>query len=385
MTNTTVNKISHSQVSRFASCPKSYEFWYKKRYRPTTQSAALLFGTAIDLALSAMLKALKEPEGAKKPEDSFAYFWRFQEINGEKTYLTTCTKIVYANSDYQADLLEPEDVVKIKEEIEKMYPDSITSDWYAHPLAFIDQIFEEKKAVGYDMLPEDRKRVLNTANWYCMYRKGLAMIQTLRNDIIPNITEVLGSQEYVSLENEEGDKIIGYADLVCRWKDIKEPIIFDLKTSSIEYEEDSVLTSPQLALYVHGLSDKFEKTRKAGYIVLNKHIKMNKTKVCSVCGFDGSGARHKTCANEIEGKRCGGEWIVKCNPSAYVQIIINDIPEQTEDIVLENYDYINRAIKTGDFHRNFGNCKRFFGRCEFWNLCFEGKMDGLMTQELKKK
>ncbi len=101
------------------------------------------------------------------------------------------------------------------------------------------------------------------------------MLEEFKNNILPNITEVLATQVKVELTNEDGDSIIGFADAVVKWKDYPHPIIVDIKTSSIDYEHDSVLTSPQLTLYVHDLSAKFDNTRSAGYIVLHKKIKEN--------------------------------------------------------------------------------------------------------------
>ena len=87
-----------------------------------------------------------------------------------------------------------------------------------------------------------------------------------------NVEEVLGTQVPINLENEKGDSIVGFADFVVKWKGYDKPIVFDLKTSSIDYAENAVKVSPQLALYVHDLKDKFH-TRTAGFLVLKKRIK----------------------------------------------------------------------------------------------------------------
>jgi len=196
------------------------------------------------------------------------------------------------------------------------------------------------------------------------------MIETVRKEILPNIIEVLGTQEYTSLVNEDGDEVVAYADLVCRYKGYDEPIVLDWKTSSREYEESAVLTSPQLTLYVHSLFEKY-KTRKAGFIVINKRLIKNKTKYCEKCSKDGTGQRHKTCDNVINEERCNGKWIEKINPKAFIQVIIDTIPVQTENIVLQNYDDINAAIKTGIYTRNLQSCIRPFGKCQFFDICYK--------------
>jgi hypothetical protein len=107
----------------------------------------------------------------------------------------------------------------------------------------------------------------------------------------------------------------------------------------------------------------------------------NRKKICSKCNHDGSGGRHKTCANEIEGKRCGGEWTETISPEVYVQFIIDEIPEQTENLVLENIADINTAIKTGHFTRNLSMCTNTYGGpCDYLFLCYKGKMDNLVKQ-----
>lgn len=357
------NRLSHSQVTRFMECPTSWKYHYKGKYRSPLMSSALLFGSAIDAAVTAMM-------GEKdNSEEVFEKAWRFQDINGKGTYLPIATNIVYANSDYDSELLHKEDVSTLKEQFK-----------IEDPIAEVKKVYDEKDALGFDGLPEDRKKLLNYANWLCLYRKGFLMLTAVREEILPNITEVLGSQVYVKLENEGGDSIIGYADLVVRWKGYEVPIILDFKTSTRDYDKDSVLTSPQLTLYVHALHEQF-KTRKAGFVILYKTVMKNKTKFCSKCGHDGTGKQHRTCDNEDSGSRCKGDWIAKLNPKVRTQVIINDIPEQTENIVMDNMDYINQAIANGVFYRNFSSCVRPWGKCTFFDLCYKGKDDTLLVIE----
>ena len=349
-------RLSHSQASRFQDCAKSYEYHYVQKIRPTTKSAALFFGSAIDKAMDEMLR---DPV---KGRAAFETAWAKQEINGELTELKTSTQIVYANSDYDAELLVEEDIAELGS------------------LEDIDKIYKQKDAIGFDLLSREKKLLLNKANWLCLRRKGLAMLRTLEEEVIPNIEEVLATQKFVQLENAHGDTVIGYADLVCKYKGYEKPIIFDLKTSARPYEEDSVLTSPQLALYVYGLYDEY-KTHKAGYIVLSKQIKKNKTKICSKCGNDGSGKSHKTCDADVGGKRCHGEWKVTLDPRAIVQVLVDDVPEKTQEIVVENMGYVSDSIKSKVYPRSFGSCKKPWGLCPYFNLCYKDSMHGLVLED----
>lgn len=366
------NKLSHSAASRYQDCPKSYEFHYKDRLRTTVQSAALLFGTAVDRAVGQLLNVGLDTPAPKSPEDIFEYFWRFQEVNNKNTYLPTCTDIVYANTDYDEELLEAEDLAKLTEKHD-----------VEDPISAVTAIYERKEAVGFQGLPETDRLLLNHANWLSLRRKGLLMIQAVRTKVLPQITEVLGTQVYVTLENEAGDKIVGYVDLVCRWKGYDRPIVIDFKTSSRDYAKDSVLTSPQLTLYVHSLFEKFQ-TRLAGFVVLSKHVKKNRTKICSVCKNDGTGKRHKTCDATIEALRCNGAWNETLNPEVLIDVIISEIPEQTENIVLENLDQVNEQIKRGIFTRNFGSCVKPWGKCVYFSKCYLNSDEGLIKMEDRK-
>jgi hypothetical protein len=355
------NRLSHSSASKFMTCPTAWKFHYKDRIRSKEQKAALLFGSAVDTALQVMLKDGKDPLKA------FIDAWTFAEVHGKKLYLPICTEIVYSNSDFDKDLCAK----------------TIDFEKYS-------AILKKKEEVGFQGLETSDKEFLNLANWSCLREKGLLMIKAVQEKVLPNIEEVLGVQEYVTLENSTGDSIIGYADLVCRWKGLKYPVVFDFKTSSIKYDRDAVLVSPQLTLYVHALEEKFH-TRLAGFIVLQKRIQKNKTKICNNCRFDGTGSRAKTCTNEIIDhnsksgtSRCNGEWQETLKPEVEVDIIINEIPQATEDLVIENLDYINTSIKTGNFHRNLNSCIQAWGKCEFYNKCYKGDDSGLIVVEEKK-
>lgn len=354
------NRLSHSQVSKYQQCGKAYQFWYMDRIRPTKSRSSLLFGTALDRAVGVLLNPA---ESDKTPEEIFDFFWRFQEVNGVNTYLPNCTTLIYAKSDFDKDLLTEEAQNKIGVSRETIL-----------------SIVEKRTSLGYDELSADEKEIANHAFWWCLYAKGYYMLKAFRSKVLPKLTKVHSTQEYIELENGD-DKVIGYIDIVAEVEGHNEPIVLDLKTSAMEYEDDAVLTSPQLTLYTHAVSEKYN-TRKAGYIVLNKNLIKNRKKICGKCGYDGSGGRHKTCANEIEGKRCGGEWNETVSPEVYVQFLIGEIPKQTEDLVLENIDDISAAIKMGHFTRNLNVCHNTYGGpCDYLSLCYKGSMNGLKVME----
>lgn len=367
------NKLSHSAATRFHDCAKSWELHYKQRIRPATKSSALLFGIALDVAFESYLRTKNRDEAWATLQSQ----WQKQEINGEVVQLFDSVDVVYSNSDYDKDLITVEGARLLTDYFTLNYNIPNWKEEYA-------SIFKQKDMIGYNYLSKDRKKQFNAVNWVSMLEKGRLMLNKAFTILDQNLIELLDTQVKVSLKNADGDEIKGIADFVARWRGYDHPIVFDLKTSSIEYEADSVLKSPQLSLYVHDLSDKYN-TRLAGYIVLRKRPLKNRVKICKVCGHDGTGKTHKTCPNEIEGKRCGGEWDEVLTLDIDYQIIINEVPQRTEDIVLENMDMVNESIKSGIFLRNFSACDKPWGPCAYKKYCFEGKQDGLIQLEKKNE
>lgn len=352
-------QLSHSAVSKYQLCPRSYRYHYVDRLRERTTSGALLFGSAMDSGINSLL-------ASKKGEDYKAVFekaWNFNRIGKREEYLPDNEKIVYAASDFDRDLLDSDDKIKL---LEKAKENGYGVDIFG---TYAD-IAEKKKQVGWKNLTPGARQFFNFANWLSMRRKGYLMLSAYIEKVLPKIRRVLASQKKIQITNAEGDTIIGYVDLVVEWEDGRI-IIFDNKTSSMEYAEDAVLVSPQLALYMYALEEEFG-TRNAGFIVMRKSILKNKKKLCLVCGYQAErGARHKTCSNEPGGKRCGAEWQEEIDPEVDMQILIQEIPPRTEEIVLENYNDINQLIKQEIFPRNFNSCHAFGSTCAFYKLCFQ--------------
>lgn len=353
-------KLSHSSVTKYVECPKSYFYHYVKGYRPKVQSSALLFGTAIDKATEHYLLS----KDKKASQQLFESTWERQVVNGVETDLKTLTEFTYGNRDLDLDILNKTELSEINQEL-------------------LERAIELKNQFGYKNLPEELKLEFNKANWICLRRKGLHMLKEFYRVADENILEVLGTQVEIKLENEDGDLVTGFADAVVRYKGFDKPVILDFKTSGIDYEEDSVKTSPQLSTYVFALGDKYENTKTAGFFVLNKNMIKVKKKVCSVCENDGSGGRHKTCDAVVEGKRCNGEWIESFFVKAKSQIVIDQINEVLMENVVDNFNEVQKGIKAQVFPRCLSNCVKYNGAvvCPYFSLCHEGKMEDLIEKE----
>lgn len=361
-------RLSHSSSSRYTECPKSYFYHYVKNYRPTVQSSALLFGSAIDKSAEhyALTKDFHETI------ELFNKTWQEQEISGKLTDLRFLLNFTYSNRDLDVDLLKDEDWHEILRE------------FGGNPQEDLKEVIYNKDNNGYKGLLADEQSLFNYANWLCLKRKGHYMLKEFKKVFDENVEEVLGNQVKIDLEDENGNSVVGFADFVFKWKGQEKPVVFDLKTSGIEYEEDAVKKSPQLGLYVFSLSEKYQDTRSAGFLVLNKNISKNKTKKFAVCGNNGTGGRHKTCdavsGKDAKGKeiRCNGEWIETIFPTARSQVLIDTVSETFVERVVENFNDVQSAIKAEVFPRCFNSCIKYGSiKCAFYDLCHSNVMDGL--------
>lgn len=366
------NRLSYSQVRLYGECSKKFEYSYIHKLREKSTSGALLFGSAVDKAMEACLK-----NNQANDKEVFDEIWKTQAINGRPVSLPDSLLVNYSASDFDYDLLDIEDLRFLSAKGKELLPSlSLELEESVEAMYKACRVFKSQKA--FRTFKEEENRFLNLCNWHSLRQKGHLMLDAHRQFILPRIKKIIGTQVKINLDNGAGDSLLGYADLVAEWED-GTTIVFDYKTSSIEYAEDSVRTSAQLSIYGHALD-----IHRAGYVVFRKGIKKNTVKVCGDCGFDGSGARHKTCSSEASGKRCGGAWVETFRPEVDIQIIIDDIPPRTEEIVLDNIEAVNKAIKAGIFTRNFSACVQPWGKCPFYSLCYEDKMGDLEVYDKDK-
>lgn len=353
------NRLSHSAINRYETCPESYRLHYQERLRPRVKSVALLFGSAIDAGAQAL--ALWNPAY----RDIFKKAWQTQDINGTEEDLSTSPNVRYSDMSRDFDIVcSASEFVLVAQQ---------GPEWRS---LYKDVLKRKRDLHWYGLSDEDRS-LYNLVGWHVMYSKGLLMLEALEHTLKENLIETLGTQVEVNLSNGT-DSIVGYADLVCRWKGYDLPVVLDFKSSSIEYAEDSVRVSKQLALYVHDLSEKYDNTRLAGFVILDKHIDKNKKKVCESCGYDGTGTRFQSCNKDIDGRRCNGVWIETTNPKARVKVIVDTVGADIEDIVIGAADTTTALISAGDFTPRLESCIGPYGLCDYYNLCHKGSEDGLI-------
>lgn len=364
------NVLSHSKIKLFNECGRKYDLHYNKKIRPTTRSSALCFGTAFDKAIEAVLN-----NSGLDEKNVFDTWWKYQKFNNEQVDLSDSILMVYYLSDFDIDLLNKDDVVFIESKAVELLNESYIlydRDWV---LTF-NNCLKDKKNKTWTL---QQNIFYNICVWLSMRRKGHIMLDAHRAKILPRIKRVLGTQKEITLNNgDEGDTLVGSADALIEWEDGRT-VVIDYKTSSVKYEDDSVITSPQLIIYSHSLQ-----TPDAGFFVFRKKIIKNIEILCTVCGYNASGTRYKKCPNEprqIDG-RCNGE--LKHTLIGFdcdVNVIIDTITDEYVDSILDGVATTNENIKKEEFEPNFKSCQTVYGPCVYFDLCHKNSMDGLKKYE----
>lgn len=374
-------KLSHSSKNKYLQCAHSYKLHYVDRWRSIIMSSALSFGSAIDNASNTMLENKDNPECLKLAIDTFNRSWEQGEDYARKTIdLPLNPNVKYFKSDHEPDLLE-------KKQWAELFK-------YDGNLFETRNSIDEKLKAGIKWLdiPEEQRSVYNYTNWLCLQKKGQLLLTAYHKEILPQFKEVLAVQMKVELIDDEGNNLNGVIDLVARLHDGRVMVI-DNKTTSTEYDEDSVSMSEQLATYVTILNifnDDPEHSWKhkvdgAGYAVMSKKLIKEVIKICKTCNHSGTGS-HKTCDNVINGTRCNGDWDKTKKFDVKTQFILGTISEEFGQSVLENATTVKSCIEQGLFPKNFSACADMFGSpCPMIGLCHNGDTKGLVKLEDNKK
>lgn len=362
--------LSFSAITTYTTCGQKYNLRYNRKLKPKYFHAALAFGSSIDVSLNELLLT----KNLQKSKEVFEKSWNFQWVNKKYVSLSKYTEIVYAETDFDEELLKEEDISKLDEILKENNVDSTYLEAYSN-------ILEEKKKKGWDNLNQNKKEFYNYCNWLSLLRKGHIMLDSYNKKVIPKINKVIAVQKEQYLENSDGDKVVQYLDAIVEWEDGRI-LLGDNKTSAKAYDEDSASRSPQLISYFHSSKEEY-KLNAVAFWVLNKQIIKNRVKTCSKCGHDGTGARHKTCPSEVDRQRCNGAWIEKISPECFIQTIINNVSETAERLVMSTFDEANNGIKSKNFYKNLSACQQGSIRCEFMGLCWHNDMTEIVDLDKK--
>lgn len=359
-----MSKISYSQISKYSQCPKSYQWYYKEKLREKTASAFLAFGSAIDNALNAILSDIKKYKQVRCDYKSiFDVNWQKIEINKRQHNLSNCLLVGYAKEDFASEILTEEDR-------------SILGSMLNPPKDLNEYIKELTELKNNKQIQPSEHQYLNVANWLSMKRKAHLMLDAYVREVVPEIEEVKEIQYKIELSSDKNETLIGYIDAIVKFKGSDDYVVLDNKTAASPYTQERLDYSSQLSIYAFALG-----FQRVGYAVMLKHVSLNATKTCRSCGYV-TESKHKTCNNEIQKKRCNGEWEEVYNPSCKTQLLIDNIRKQVISTVVENISEINNAIQANIFPKNLGACHNMFGKtCPYLKKCWYNNEEDLEKVE----
>lgn len=261
----------------------------------------------------------------KDPDIEERVIDKFQEHFG----VDLCKELEYSNKDYDEDIFDEEQKARIA-----------GADW-------------------------------NYKCWASLRVKGARLLEAYITTIGPQIEEVISVQREITGRP-------GVLDAILKLKG-HGTVLIDNKTSARPYHASDTARSTQLALYAAA-----EGLTKVGFIVLNKQFVKQIKKVCQKCGFDGSTGKFKTCSNTVGGKRCHGAWNTEVQAYPFIQLLVDNIHDQTKGLVKESISSTEDAIDKGIFPRNLNACNKMYGKpCPMYNKCWFNSERGLTKKEKK--
>lgn len=356
-------RLSNSSLDKYRLCPRMYDLHYNHRIRPVTLSSPLFFGSAVDQALNVLLlkkkRILNEEESSLVKRNMFDVFDdTFSEIkfNGEIVKLKVYDKAKYAKTDFDERLLTGEDwskIIKFADNYDKVE---------------ILNFFKTSKSVHKEDI-----ELINYMNWLSLRRKGHLFLSTYEKEVLPRIIEVHSIQRQTNLTNSQGDAYIGVIDFIATWDDGNK-YIFDNKTASRKYLDNSVKTSTQLMTYSEDTGINL-----AGYIIMLKSLTWDKHNKCTKCDY-ASISRHVQCP-----KKCGAlEFTYE--PKVSIQIILDSVVEENKDKMFLEIQDIADSIKEENFEPDWNKCANVFGqKCPYYDYCRNESLDGLVIVQDEKK
>lgn len=272
-------RISHSAKNTWLECQFKYFLHYFMKLRPVKDKSSFVFGDCIDHGLNHLLETRNLDEAIQK----FQERWEKRAKAGN---------IQYSKADLEEHLVE-------------------------------DQVFKNNDEKTYASL----------------LKKGEILLKEYDAQIMHKIKRVIKVQIDETMYNEDEDELVIKTDFICEWEN-GQIILFDNKTSSVKYENNSVKLSPQLAIYYEALKEEY-KIDKCGYIVIPK--KINKKK----------------------------------EPKVLISVIIDDILQSTIDSTHGEFETALKGIKSGSFSKNEKNCISIYGKCTYYDYCHNKSKKGL--------
>lgn len=368
-------QISYSKANTYITCPKMYHNQYIEKWESPVEGASLAFGSAIDAGVTDMLEG--KSDWLKTFYDRWNKSWAF----GQSKQIFDSDNIIYGYKDFDVYVLEQKDYVQLEQWAKQLnlLPQSATPS--PQELTDLYKICAEIKKNPYKNITPSQLKYFNRASWLSMKRKGKLLLKAFHTQFYPKITKVLATQQKATLKDDAtGDSITGFIDFVVELQGYDKPIIFDLKTAGMPYNQETIDLTQQLVIYSAMKGAEFN-TDLVGYVVLCKNIPKKTVNTCASCNHVRTG-RHKTCDNQVNGVRCNGTWSEVVTPEPIVQVLIEQkTPKQIND-VLQDYGNIILAMKNEIVYKNTSRCNDMYGGpCQYYNLCHKDDSTGLVKRK----
>jgi len=325
-------QLSHSAIQKYVSCPKSYELHYIKKIRTTEIGSALFFGKAIDAGVNHILlrkytditPEQRELLKTHTADKLFQNAMLKDELNGVVVDLPMNENVRYYKSDYTPELLSNGDMNLIcSSDAAKEFEINNSNDI----LSFMEECHSIRK--DHRVLDLSTQRLYNLVVWHCLFNKGLLMLEAFDRDIMPEIARVHEIQKKIELEDEDGNKVIGFVDFEATFQDGVRRIM-DTKTSSKAYTDKNFVDSDQLPIYSQYLNNK-----EVGYAVIIKSP-------------------------------------FKKAPIIHTQLLFSKIPEERIPKTFERVDQVLFSIKDSSFPENRDSCYQYGKKCSYYEYCRSG-------------
>jgi hypothetical protein len=382
------------------------------KIRPTTQTSALYFGSAMGLVLNALCLRKKselteeEAEEVNLGENPMEYFDELIseiEINGNTEPLPKSTNIRYYRKDYAPEILEKSDLEQIEEyagEIGLMLGDRLAT--------FNDFVDEY---LSHQIDDTDILSFMNFHFYLSLRRKGRMMIDEFMERFFHKIIEVHSIEREIkidlSLETdpEFTDYLIGYIDMECSYelcrdydKNILKPFLdLEKEVETLEKNikkatkkgENTELMYDDLSYLVGDIENELKpgdiirsttdfKTASTRYGTkkLTESSQLARYQYCAQNPYHGYFVFVKTLKTPKKGPRTGETF-------TEIQVLISERDQELENTVLDGDEVILEKIQNGEFPRiPEKECKRQFGSyCQYYWYCHENKSMKGLTQK----
>jgi hypothetical protein len=327
--------VSYSGIDTYLSCSEKYRLERILKIVPEAINTAFFLGKAFDEASEVIFMPFMKgglPFSRNEMLQRFKDRLTIIDYQGDDIYAPDCPKVKYSKTDVQFELLDKEDYPVIKKYIDE-------SDLDISNIKDFVEYYKDTK-----IKTVDETTIYNFIAWHCLYRKGIMMLDVLKEWADNTILEVISIQKKIEIVNDFGDKLIGFLDLEAILKSDPTKIrTLDLKTASkpkTQYPDNKIENSMQLTIY--GEATQLD----VGYVIVGKDIK-------------------------------------KKAPRVELRELYGTISEKQLDDVFEKIDLAMEGIRAEKFEKNLDACWRY-GKCAFMDLCTKGSMQGLVPR-IKKE